>query len=166
MNRKLLVPLTAILLLFLAVAPIHAQGQNPLAATVDRTALSTGEILNLTVTITTDLATMPQPLMPSLAGFNVLGSSSSSQISIINGSITSQVVYNYQLQPTQTGDLVIEPISLTVNGQNYTTPPITIQVSQGSAAPAPQGPSRLPQTARLPPLRLSSTGKSCSLRLR
>lgn len=147
MTRKIIISLTAIILLFLAVAPIQAQGQSPLAATVDRTALSTGEILNLTVTVTTDLATMPQPLMPSLAGFNMLGSSTSSQISIINGAITSQVVYNYQLQPTQTGDLVIEPISLTMNGQNYATPPITIQVSQGSAASAPQPVPSTHQTA-------------------
>lgn len=138
MNRKLIILISAIILLFLAVTPTHAQGQSPLTATVDRTALSTGEIVTLTVTVTADLATMPQPLMPSLAGFNVLGSSTSSQISLINGAITSQVVYNYQLQPTQTGDLIIDPINLAVNGQNYATPPITIQVSQGSAAPAPQ----------------------------
>ncbi len=147
MTRKIIIPITAIILLLLLAAPIHAQGQSPLTATVDRTALSTGQILNLTVTVTTDLTTMPQPMLPSLAGFNILGSSTSSQISIINGDITSQVVYNYQLQPTQAGDLVIEPISLTINGQSYTTPPITVQVSQGSAAPAPQPASSTRQSA-------------------
>jgi hypothetical protein len=138
MTRKIIYSIIAIILLFLAAAPTYAQGQSPITATVDRTALSTGETLNLMVTVTTDLTTMPQPLIPSLAGFNILGTSTSSQINIINGAINSQVIYNYQLQPTQTGDLVINPISLTINGQNYTTPPITIQVSQGSGAPAPQ----------------------------
>ena len=123
MKQKIIIPFTVLVLLILTVTPGYAQGQNPITATVDRTALSTGESLNLTVTITSDLGSMPQPLLPSLAGFNILGSSTSSQISIINGAITSQVVYTYQLQPTQTGDLVIDPISLTVNGQTYTTPP-------------------------------------------
>ena len=75
--------------------------------------------------------------MPSLAGFNVVGTSTSSQISIINGATTSQVVYLYQLQPYETGELIIEPITLTLGGQTYSTQPIAVQVSQGSSAPAP-----------------------------
>ncbi len=127
--KRIFIPITAIILLFLAASPGFAQ--NPITATVDRTALSTDEIVTLAVVVSVD----GQPVMPSLAGFNVLGTGTSSQISIVNGSMNSTIVYNYHLQPTQTGPLTIDPISLTVNGQTYTTQPITVQVTQGTGQP-------------------------------
>jgi hypothetical protein len=145
MTRKITISIIAIILLFVAVMPGYAQGQNPITATVDRVTLSTDETLTLSVTVNTNLNNPPQPVIPSLAGFNVLGTSTSSQISIINGALSSMLVYNYRLQPTQPGDLVIDPVSLTVNGQTYTTPPITIQVTQGTGATA-AAPSAQPAT--------------------
>jgi hypothetical protein len=113
------------------------QGPGPIHAEVDRTALSTGETLLLTVTANSaSILDAPRPGLPALQGFNVVGTSTSSRISIINGEITGQVVYLYQLQPYETGELVIEPVTLTLRGQTYSTQPISVQVSQGSGAGA------------------------------
>ena len=142
-RHKFLIPIILVLLVlpFAGVDSARAQGQNPIHAEVDRTSLSTGETLLLTITASsTSILNAPRPQMPALAGFNVVGTSTSSQISIINGSMASQVVYHYQLQPYETGELVIQPVTLSVDGQTYSTQPIAVQVSQGNGAAAPASP--------------------------
>ncbi len=142
MPTKTILSLALMTALMLAAAPVLAQTPAPVTATVDRTSLTTDDILTLTVSVTADSANPPQPVLPSLSGFTVVGSNTSSQISIINGVISSQLIYNYQLQPGQSGQLTIDPVSLTLNGQTYTTAPITVQVSPGTGAPTPAQPSR------------------------
>jgi hypothetical protein len=157
MKQKVIIPITVIMLFLLAVVPGYAQGQSPITAIVDRTALSTDEALTLTVTVSTDLTTAPQPMLPSLAGFNILGTSTSSQISIVNGAMSSTLVYNYQLQPHQTGNLVIDPVTLTVNGQSYTTQPIAIQVTQGTGVQS--APAQAPSTQQVAPAATEFNGQ-------
>jgi hypothetical protein len=129
-------PFVIFTILFLSFAqPGYAQEQSPLTAQVDRTTLSTDETLTLTVTVNGTVLNPPQPVLPTLAGFSVVGHSTSSQVSIINGAVTAQTVYSYRLQPTQPGELVIDSISLTLDGQTYTTAPIKIQVTQGGGGP-------------------------------
>ena len=153
-RNKLLMPIILALLVlpFAGVGTAWAQdpdqGSGPIHAEVDRTALSTGETLLLTITASsTSILDAPRPQMPHLQGFNVVGTSTSSQISIINGATTSQVIYLYQLQPYEVGSLIIEPITLTLGGQTYSTQPIAVQVSQGSSAPAAASAPSIAQTA-------------------
>jgi hypothetical protein len=127
--------LTAFFVVFAGTG--YAQGQGPLAAQVDRTTLSTDETLVLTVTLSASTMSAPRPTLPVLQGFNIVGSSTSSQMSIISGAVSSQLVYSYRLQPYQTGDLVIDPVQATLNGQTFSSQPITIHVTQGTGASAP-----------------------------
>ena len=139
--KHFLIPATVIILLILSVAPSYAQANGVIAATVDRRQLSTDETLMLAVTLNANVSNPPSPTLPSLDGFNIVGSGSSSQISIVNGAISSQLTYNYRLQPYATGDLVIEPISVTLNGQTFSTEPITVQVVQGTGTLAMEPPA-------------------------
>jgi hypothetical protein len=137
---KYLIPiiLAIFVLSVVGLGAAQAQGPGPISATVDRTALSTDETLLLTVTVNSaSILSAPSPSLPDLQGFQVVGSSTSSQISIVNADITTQVVHVYRLQPYQTGDLVIGPISIVLEGQTYSTQPIAVRVSQGTGAPAP-----------------------------
>jgi hypothetical protein len=139
--KYVLIPISLIALLLLYATPILAQGQGPLSATVDRTVATTDDMIVLTVAVNASVPNAPAPTLPNLAGFTVVGTSSSSQISIINGTMNSQINYSYRLQPYQAGELVIDPVQITLNGQTFSTDPITVQVTQGtgvpSAAPAP-----------------------------
>ncbi len=128
----LMMPIALILLVLSSITPSYAQGQGTITANVDRTNLSTDETLTLTITLNAAVSNLPSPTLPSLNGFNIVGSGSSSQISIINGAMSAQMVYSYRLQPYQAGNLVIEPVSVTINGQTFTTEPITVQVTQGT----------------------------------
>ena len=139
--KHLLIPVTVIILLLLSVAPGYAQGNGVITASVDRTKLSTDETLTLAVTLNTNDSNPPNPTLPSLEGFTIVGSGTSSQISIVNGAMSTQLIYSYRLQPYATGDLVIDPISVTLNGQTYSTEPITVQVTQGTGTPPTAPPS-------------------------
>lgn len=110
---------------------------SPVTAAVDRTTLSMNERVNLTVTVTGSEAGQPQ--IPVLDGFQIVGTSSASQIRIINGAVSSQVSYRYTLQPTRVGQLVIAPVQVVVDGQTVSTDPITVEVTQGTT-PSQQAP--------------------------
>jgi hypothetical protein len=127
-----------------------ALAQSPIRAEVDRAALSTDEILTLTVTLnTSSILDSPTPSLPDLQGFQVVDSSVSTQIAIVNADIETQAVYVYRLQPYQAGDLTIGPISVTLDGQAYSTQPMTVQVTQGvtQVPAAPAAPSAPDQVA-------------------
>jgi hypothetical protein len=140
-KTKYLIPIILALLFLSSVGTGFAQGQEVISAEVDRTTLSTDEVLTLTVRLNDSAMSVPRPTLPSLQGFNVLGSSTSSQISVINGSMSSQVIYAYRLQPYAKGDLVIEPISVTLDGRTYSTDPIAVHVTQGTGTPGTGAPA-------------------------
>ncbi len=115
----------------------YAQDAPPITASVDRTSLTTDEFLRLKVTVNASALRAPKPTLPSLEGFSIVGSSSSSQVSIINGQMSASVVYEYRLQPYQIGELVIKPITLTLKGETFSTDPITVQVTEGQSSGTP-----------------------------
>jgi hypothetical protein len=137
--KYLNISILVIVLVGLLVTPAFAQGgQNVISAQVDRNAVTTDDMLTLTVVINANAMNAPQPTIPNMAGFNMMGTSTSSQISIVNGSMSSSLTYSYRLQPNQVGQLVIDPITVVLEGQTYSTEPITVQVTQGNGAPSPQ----------------------------
>ncbi|HXV98569.1 MAG TPA: BatD family protein, partial [Anaerolineae bacterium] len=121
---------------------------SPITAEVDRTILSTKEQLTLTVTVTGEFLDIPSPDLSQLNDFVVVESSTSTQVSIINGDLTTQGVFVYRLQPLREGGLVVSPISINIDGQIYQTNPIDIRVVAGSAPAAPTSapPSTAPNT--------------------
>jgi hypothetical protein len=122
-------------LLLIVAAPVLAQGNVTVTAEVDRTGVSTDDLLTLTLTVAGDFQQLGEPQLPLLTGFNLAGSSRSSQFSMVNGVVTARTVFTYRLQPTAPGSLTIEPITVQVNGSAFQTEPITVEVVQGTAPP-------------------------------
>ena len=114
-----------------------ALAQSPITAEVDRTTVSTDEELLLTVTVNGELVSIPRPDLSSVEDFAVVSSGTSTQISIINGQLTSQGIFRYRLRPLQAGDAVIPPIRVTIDGQNFQTEPISIKVEPGVSPTVP-----------------------------
>jgi hypothetical protein len=144
---RLILVLAAMVAMF-SLAVIPASAQSPVTAEVDRYTLSTGE--SLTLTIRLEGANASNPGLPVLDGFQIISTSKSSQISIINGSISSQAAYHYVLQPTRAGQLTIPAIPVVVAGQTHTTQPFTIEVTQGAAPSQPSQPGQPPDTINPP----------------
>lgn len=118
------------------VLPALAQGNVTFTASVDRTSLPADQILTLQLTLVGASLNAGRPELPALDGFAVVGSSQSSQFSLINGKMSSQVSFVYQLQPTRSGTLTIPAVAIQVDGQTYQTQPVTVEVTQGAAPQA------------------------------
>ncbi len=132
--------------LLLAVEGILG-GELSFIASVDKTRLSIDEQLTLTVSVSgKDVGAVSEPEPPSLDGFQVEGTSSStsSQFQFINGKMSSSktIDFIYYLRPIQTGELKIGSFKLKIKGESYHTDPLTVQVTKSAG-----GTARPPQTA-------------------
>lgn len=130
--------------------PAAAQDDTTFTATVDRTAVTTDDLLTLRLTLAGAFNASGQPQIPPLEGFAIVSTSQSSQFKMVNGVFSSQVVFTYQLRPTRTGTLTIPAIAIQAAGQTYQTQPITIEVTQGATPPAQQPDQSAPAEATTP----------------
>src|SRR5688572_22836372 len=136
-----------LIVLVVVSGPRLALAQSPITAHVDRNSLAADEQLVLSVTVSGDFLKIPQPDISQLTDFVVVSSSTSTQVSIVNGKMTSQGVFIYSLQPLREGQLVINPISVNVDGQVYLTDPINVEVLPGGSQLAPPLPNpNVPET--------------------
>lgn len=120
------------------VQPVTAQGDISFVASVDRTTLSLGETVNLDLVLQGTFQNSARPDLPPFEGLSVVSNSQSSQFSMVNGVITSKVVYRYRLQAMREGEITIPIISIRVGGQTYHTDPIALQVGPSTAQPSGQ----------------------------
>ncbi len=135
--------LSSLLVVILALSlaqPTLAQDDISFSASVDRATLSTDQTLTLQLTLSGAFRNSGKPQLPPLEGFAVVGSSQSSQFSIVNGKMSSQMTFTYRLQPTKTGELTIPSISIQVENETYQSEALTVNITQGEA-PQPQSPS-------------------------
>lgn len=137
-------------ILLVGILALPTAAQSPVTADVDRNRLSTDEVLTLKVTIDSSAGQPSQPALPPMDGFEILGSSSGTQISLINGEMSMQATYSYSLHPKETGQLTISPISVQIGGQLYTTDPILVEVSQGTGQVQPRPNQGIPSMPGFP----------------
>lgn len=120
-----------VLLLSLLASPLWAAA----VASIDRTEVAMDESFRLTLTVS-ELRIFSQPdLTPLEADFHVLGTSQSSNTSIVNGKLSSSTRWTVQLMPKRPGNTSIPPITI---GKEKTHT-IEIRVNrrgQGSATPS------------------------------
>ncbi len=127
------------------LSPVWAQSQVSFTAQVDKTTLSSDDTLVLTLAVEGELTQLPQPQLPILEGFAVVGSSRSTQFSMVNGVTSMRGEFVYRLQPTAVGSHTIGAATVQIDGVTYQTDPITVEVVAGQApaqpTPTPPGPS-------------------------
>ncbi|MCK4725612.1 MAG: BatD family protein, partial [Anaerolineales bacterium] len=132
------------ILLAIVMIPGYAQIPGIITAEVDRNSISTDEAVLLTISIDASQGNPGPPTLPALEGFTVVSTSSGTQIMLVNGAMSVNATYEYWLRPVRAGTLVIEPVSVVLDGQLSQTQPISIQVTQGNgqpqALPAPNSP--------------------------
>lgn len=135
-----------LVLAMLGAAPVHAQQANPITAEVDRTSVALGETVTLTVTVRSDSISAPTPDMPVLDGFDILSTSTSSSLSLVNTRVESSSTYVFVLRPLRSGTLTIPPYGVELDHRTYQSEPIQIEVGEGTpgnagtpaAVPPPQ----------------------------
>ena len=135
----------AIVLVCLAVLGTVAQAQSPpIRSEVDKTELRTGEVLTLTITVTTEGNISAGPTLPVVLTANIVGRDLESQTVKVDNQTITELVYEYQLSPTVDGPLTIGAIKVTIDGTTYETDPITVEVHPGGSTRASQQPLQPP----------------------
>jgi hypothetical protein len=121
------------------VASARAQGVR-VEASVNATRIGVEDVLQLTIAISGAISGgSGEPQLPNLDGFRVSGRSTSSQVQIVGGQMTSTSSFIYQLLPQREGRFTIPAIPVNVSGQTQQTEPIEIEVVSGAVLPRGRG---------------------------
>ena len=149
----------AVLAMMLAMAqPVAAQGDVRFTASVDRTTLALGETVTLDLVIEGTFQSSNRPDLPPFEGLSVVSNSQSSQFSMVNGKITSKVMFRYRLQAMREGEITIPAVPIRMGNQTYQTDPIVLQVSGNSSAGSAVPPGAPPSTPTQPAAGQAPTG--------
>ncbi|MFH1723517.1 MAG: BatD family protein [Elusimicrobiota bacterium] len=138
---------TLVLLASFAFAAAAQAEALSITASVNKASVALNEQLVLTVTVSGDRTSLPEPRMPSMPRFNVHSAGRSQNFSFVNGRVSSSVQYNYVLVPRLIGNASIPPITVSEGSQKSSTEPIEVTITRYAGAQAP-GPS--PQAQRTP----------------
>jgi len=107
-------------------------------ATVSRTRVPLNSRIELRLQIQ-GTQQVPPPTFD-VPGFDIQFLGPSTQVSIVNGVVSSSVTHLYVLLPRQEGRFTIAPITLIIDGKSYATEPIEVEVVAAAAAPRGQPP--------------------------
>ncbi len=93
--------------------------------------------------------------MPRIDNVRLQNRGTSSQISVVNGTISSSISHNYLVQALRAGTYTIPPIKVTVSGESYLTKPLTFQVSAAGQQPSGYSGKTEPTAAQISFIRIS-----------
>ncbi len=130
-NWALFRSLSGLLLLVLVSASLaRAQG---VTATVNRPEATIQDQLLLTIRV--EGSRNARPRLPDLSQFDVRSGGQSTQMSFVNGQLSSSVSYEYVLTPKQAGTLPIGAVTVEIDGETYSSRPFTVRIVEASQTP-------------------------------
>ncbi len=103
-------------------------------ATLDRDTVNVGESVTLSLNFEGG-APKTTPTLPAIPNLRVSNPSQSSQVSIINGAVSSTVSYTFQLTPIQPGDYTIPALKVEGGGQTLTSQPLKLKATRDNTPP-------------------------------
>ncbi len=122
-------------IIFIFLSSALAFAQIPIKAEVDKTSISTDEVLTYKLTITSTEKNIPQPQIPEFKGFHIISQAQSSTFSFLKSGSQTIVVYAFILVPQDTGKFQIEPSKINLAGKTYYTDSFEIEVTIGESKP-------------------------------
>jgi len=111
-------------------------------ATVDKNTVALDDVVQYTITVSGQGINNVSPSTPSFSNLRVISRSQSSNISIINGRVSTAYSYIYILEPEKEGVANIGISSITIGRNTYRCEPISITVTRASGKPKQQKQSK------------------------
>jgi hypothetical protein len=124
---------------------ISLQGAAPalglsISSSVDKNQVALGDPITLSVLISGEGGSTPDPVMPDLSDFDVYSSGKNTSITFENGKFASTLEMSYVLVPKKIGSLTIGPVTVKQKNQTARSNPIQIEVTKpgqiGSGTPS------------------------------
>ncbi len=100
------------------------------SASLDRSQATVGEGVSLSITV--EGTRNAEPTLPNLPDFEIYSRGQSTQMSFINGKMSTSVEYSYALVPKKEGRFEIPPISVAIEGIRYQSAPMILNVVKSS----------------------------------
>ena len=125
-----------VVFLFLFAAS-KAFAEIKIKAELDKTGITTDEIITYKLTVSSSEKKLPAPKFAQFSGFNIVSSLQSSNISFSQGSMRSVITYSFVLAPTAAGIFKIPPSHIDFNNRRYESEDFEIEVKKGSKPVAP-----------------------------
>jgi hypothetical protein len=121
-----------VLILFLLALAIQSSGQEIVfRATTNKDKLAVGDYLTLSFELNASGNSFSPPSLSE--NFRVLsGPNKSSQMSFVNGKVSSTLTYSYVISPLNQGNYTIGPASIRFENKTYKSQPLNIQVVAAS----------------------------------
>lgn len=145
-------------LALLLVLGVPASAALSVNATVNKPTVALDDQVVLSITVSADAATLPEPELPSMPRFNVHSAGRSQSMTFVNGHISNSAEYTYVLVPRLIGNAVIAPITVHAGAESAQSTPISITIVRPNeapaqtAAPAPGHPARTRAAGGSPPV--------------
>ena len=111
----------------------QAPGEIDISVSLDRESIAVDEQAILQIEISGPIQDLPSPTLPQLQKFEIYSQGRSSNISIVNGQVSSSIIYRYILIPQVPGTYPISGISLTYNNVMFSGNAVTLTVSASGA---------------------------------
>ena len=89
----------------------------------------------LLLTLTIEGSRNANPSLPDLSAFEVHPRGQSTQMSFVNGRVTSSVTHSFVLVPKRSGTFTIGPASVELDGRLYSSDPIQIRIVDAEEKP-------------------------------
>jgi hypothetical protein len=121
-----------------------------LKAEVDKTSISTDEVIAYKLSITSGEQNLPQPQLPKFADFYIISQLESSSVSLGRGKIKNSSVYTFILAPKDAGKFKLEPAQIKIKGKIYSSEAFEIEVKQGKSKPQPPAEEKPSQPEEIP----------------
>ena len=132
--------------LFTPVTAVFAD--TTIKAEVDKTSITTDELLTYKLTIASPEKNIPSPKLPGFNDWVIVSQAQSSTVSFQKAGMQTILVFAFILLPKETGKIKIEPAQVTVKGKVNASEHFQIEVKEGSIRLPKEPGSEIPDSGQ------------------
>jgi hypothetical protein len=135
-----------LLFILLGSSNSWAQSNVSVEASLSQTTVYSGERVNLSIEISGSFNNVSRPDLPKFENFRLLSNNPSTSRSYryVNGQSTVSYTYSYYLIAQNKGTHELPAISVTIDGETYTTNPISVRIIDRNESATSQDTSKRP----------------------
>jgi len=138
-------------IIFASLFIAAAFAKTSIKAEVDKTIVTTDNSITYKLIITSLEKNIPTPQLPKFTGFKVISSAQSSSVTFTKGNVKTTIAYVFVLAPGGIGKFKIEPSTIKIRNETFSTADFEIEAKQGKPKPKAEPEQKPPQPEEIQP---------------